>query len=117
MTALPNSARQAFFAAVLALFVAAGTSGALAQAPPPLGHWATYRAGEELYVHQNGWCSFLANHRVTVQGRCTWDATSRGGILTIIYPMPLEPGKVRYNIVWINRTTISVWGDIMHLQR
>jgi hypothetical protein len=23
-------------------------------------------------------------------------------------------GKVRYNIVWVNRTTITVWGDVMH---
>jgi hypothetical protein len=28
--------------------------------------------------------------------------------------MPLRPGLVRYNIVWVNRTTITVWGDVFH---
>jgi hypothetical protein len=112
---LKVSTRAVCSAAVLTLFLVAGASGARAQAPAPVGHWAGQ--GEDLYVYQNGMCAFFANRRVVTQGRCYWQSTSRGGILTITYPMPLEPGKTRYNIVWINRTTISVWGDIMHLQR
>jgi len=108
-------ARSAMCAAVLATAFAFAPLPSEAQAAPaPIGHWSTSPAGEDLYVYQNGMCSFLANGRVTVQGRCSWNPSSRGGILTITYPMPLEPGKVRYNIVWINRQTISVWGDIMH---
>jgi len=51
---------------------------------------------------------------VRVSGRCTWNPTSRGGILDIIYPMPLQPGHVRYSVVWVNRTTITVFGDVFH---
>ena len=83
-------------------------------APPPLGHWATAGYVEELWVFSNGTCSFLYRRQPRVQGRCFWQGSSRGGILTITYPMPLEPGKVRYNVVWVNRTTITVWGDVMH---
>jgi len=82
-------------------------------ASPPIGHWATSPPSEELYVNPSG-CAFYYQGRPRVQGRCSWNPSSRGGILTITYPMPLEPGKVRYNIVWINRTTISVFGDIFH---
>jgi hypothetical protein len=111
-------ARSVCGAAVFAVALAVAPTPSQAQAaPPPIGHWSTTPPGEDLYVYQNGMCSFLANGRVTVQGRCSWNPSSRGGILTITYPMPLEPGKVRYNIVWINRQTISVWGDIMHLRR
>jgi hypothetical protein len=116
--ALKAGARSAICAIVLVLLLASVPSPSGAQAaPPPFGHWATSPPTEELYVYQNGLCAFYFQRRPRVQGRCSWDATSRGGILTITYPMPLEPGKVRYNIVWINRQTISVWGDIMHLQR
>jgi len=85
-----------------------------AQAAAPVGHWATKGNVEQLWVFRNGTCSFAYKGRTTVAGRCTWDGTSRGGILTIIYPMPLEPGKVRENIVWVNSTTITVWGDVFH---
>jgi hypothetical protein len=109
-------ARSAGYAVFVLLAFALGASPAQAQSPPPIGHWATSPRGEDLYVYQNGSCAFLVRGRVQVQGGCSWNSTSRGGILTITYPMPLEPGKVRYNIVWINRQTISVWGDIMHRQ-
>jgi hypothetical protein len=115
---LKAGARLALCAAGFAVTLAFAPSPSQAQAAPaPIGHWSTTPPGEDLYVYQNGMCSFLANGRVQVQGRCSWNPSSRGGILTITYPMPLEPGKVRYNIVWINRQTISVWGDVMHLRR
>ena len=122
--ALKAGARSALCAAFLALSFAVvpAPSGAQA-APAPIGHWATTPPTEELYVTSNGLCAFYvrqsprAPRRVQVQGSCYWQPSSRGGILTITYPMPLEPGKVRYNIVWITRQPISVWGDIFHLQR
>jgi hypothetical protein len=113
---LKARARLAICAVSLALAFASAPSPSQAQAPPPIGHWAQPPPGEELYVYQNGTCAFLVRRRVQVQGRCTWNPSSRGGILTITYPMPLEPGKVRYNIVWINSQTISVWGDILRRQ-
>jgi hypothetical protein len=108
------AARSTLCAVVAALVLAFAASPSQAQSPPPIGHWATSPRGEDLYVYQNGQCAFLVRGRVQVQGSCSWNSSSRGGILTITYPMPLEPGHVRYNIVWINRQTISVWGDIMH---
>jgi len=86
---------------------------ARAQAAPPMGRWATSDHVEELDVFSNG-CQFLVRGRTQVAGRCDWFPSSRGGILRIIYPMPLEPGKIRYNIVWVNKNTITVWGDVMH---
>jgi hypothetical protein len=98
-----------------ALLTALPAAPSFAQtAPPPIGHWSTTPPTEELWVLANGTCSFVFKGKTTVAGSCTWQGTSRGGILTITYPMPLEPGKVRYNIVWVNRTTITVWGDVMH---
>ena len=113
---LAVAARSAVSAVFVALACALCPSPVQAQSPPPIGHWATSPPGEDLYVYQNGTCAFLYRGRVQQQGRCSWNSTSRGGILTITYPMPLEPGKVRYNIVWINARTISVFGDIMHRQ-
>lgn len=109
--------RSAIGAVFLALSFAVLPSPSAAQAPPPFGHWATRPPTEELFVYSNGLCAFYFQRRPRVQGGCSWNPSSRGGILTITYPMPLEPGKVRYNIVWINRQTISVWGDIFYLQR
>ncbi len=103
--------RLAFLAIVLALTALPAS----AQAPPPFGHWATAQHVEELVVLQSGTCGFFFKRQVRVSGRCSWNPSSRGGILTITYPMPLEPGHVRYNIVWVNRTTITVWGDVFHL--
>jgi hypothetical protein len=110
-----NRALRAPVAAIfLALLVSLARSPARAQAPPPVGHWATSGASEELYVYQNGTCGFFFQGKLQVSGSCSWNPSSRGGILTISYPMPLRPGLVRYNIVWVNRTTITVWGDVFH---
>ena len=97
--------------AVLCLITSAGP--ALAQAPYPIGFWTTADGGEQLLVQGNQ-CSFAALGGVQVAGDCTWEATSRGGILAIWYPMPLGPEAVRYNVVWIDDYTISVWGDIFY---
>jgi hypothetical protein len=82
-------------------------------AAPPWGRWATADRVEELDVFSNG-CRFLVRGRTQFVGRCGWFPSSRGGILSITYPMPLRPGVVRYSIVWINKTTITVFGDVMH---
>jgi len=84
------------------------TVPASAQSPAPIGFWTT-QSGETLLVTQSGECSQGLNGRITAAGRCTWNSTSGGGILTIYVN-----GPVYYNVVWINPTTISVWGDIFY---
>ena len=100
-------------AACLALAFASMMPLAGRAAAPPCGRWATADRVEELDVFSTG-CRFLVRGRTQFVGRCGWTPSSRGGILTIIYPMPLRPGRVRYSIVWINKTTITVFGDVMH---
>jgi hypothetical protein len=100
-----------------ALFVAglgAASVSAGAQAAPPFGQWASRTSTARLYVQRNAWCAFVGTTQV--HGSCTWNATSRGGILTIYYPMPLEPGKVYFDIVWVNQSTITVWGEYFYRQ-
>lgn len=87
---------------------------ALAQAAAPFGYWTTADNGEHLMLDQNANCSFYAVGGVQVAGNCTWDSTSRGGILSIWYSMPLGPAAVRYNVIWIDDNTISVFGDIFY---
>jgi len=87
---------------------------AAAQAPAPVGHWRSGTSTAQLLVYQNGACAFLGTR--PVQGNCTWNPSSRGGILTLFYPMPLEPGKIYFNIVWVNQTTISVFGELFYRQ-
>jgi len=107
--------RRTIVAAATACAAVLMPAAAPAQAPPPFGHWATQGRIEELFVYQNATCGFFFRGHVRVSGRCTWMSTGRGGILDITYPMPLQPGHVRYNVVWVNRTTITVWGDVFHL--
>ena len=84
---------------------------ALAQAPAPFGFWMT-QSGETLLITQQGECSQGLNGSITVAGRCTWNSSSRGGILTIY-----GNGPVYYNVVWVNQTTITVWGDVFTLRQ
>jgi hypothetical protein len=107
-------ARLFLVIAALATILTVVPNVACAQAPPPVGNWSTTPPTERLVVYANGTCGFFFNGQVRVSGRCTWNPTSRGGILDITYPMPLEPGHVRYSIVWVNRTTITVFGDVFH---
>ena len=92
----------------------AGIAPASAQAPAPLGHWRSGTSTAQLYVYPNGNCAFLGTR--PVQGTCSWNPTSRGGILTLMYPMPLEPGKIYFNVVWVNQATISVFGELFYRQ-
>jgi hypothetical protein len=103
-------ARRLVWSAV-ALAIGQATTAA-AQAPPPIGHWASRTSAAQLLVYQNGACAFLGAR--PVQGNCTWNASSRGGILTLFYPMPLEPGKIYFNIVWVDQATISVFGEFFY---
>ena len=107
---IPSHLRMACLLAALLV----GSAPASAQAPPPFGHWRSGTSTAQLYVYPNGTCAFLGTR--PVQGTCSWSATSRGGILTLMYPMPLEPGKIYFNVVWVNQTTISVFGEPFYRQ-
>ena len=85
-------------------------------APPPVGSWSTNPASEQLVVNANATCAFFFMGRPTVSGSCSWTPMSAGGILDISYPMPLEPGHTRFNIVWLNQDSIQVSGDVFYRQ-
>jgi hypothetical protein len=79
---------------------------AFAQSAAPFGFWAT-ESGETLLVTQGGSCSLALNGSITTAGRCTWESSYAGGILTIY-----SNGPVYFNVIWVNQNTIRVWGDL-----
>lgn len=101
-------------AVIAAAFAALLGAPAAAQAPPPIGHWRSGTSASQLIVYPNGACAFLGGR--PVQGSCSWNPSSRGGILTLVYPMPLEPGKIYFNVVWVNQRAITVFGEPFYLQ-
>ena len=101
---------RAFLLALL-LILAAGA--ARAQAPPPIGTWAS-NSGGMLVVSGNATCAYVMPS-ARVQGSCEWMANATGGVLTIHYLTPTATQTFRnplyFNISWINRGTISIWGE------
>jgi len=100
----------------LAALLAAGitATAALAQASPaPIGFWSTGSGNETLYIGANGTCKFEGPGTL-VLGKCGWKASSGGGILTIMNTNQFKPAPIYENIVWVNRTTIRVWGDVFY---
>jgi hypothetical protein len=91
---------------------AAGAQGAA----PPIGSWVNQGKTNGLVVEQNGTCGFLVNGKAKWSGTCRWTASARGGILDLQYPMPLQPGHIRWSVVYINQTTISVDGETFYKQ-
>jgi hypothetical protein len=77
----------------------------------PIGYWANAAKVNTLVVEQNGTCGFTNKGKVLYSGTCRWQASARGGILDLQYPMPLKPGHIRWSIVYINQTTITVAGE------
>jgi len=100
----------------LAVLLAAGAAdrAALAQSSPaPIGFWSTGSGNETLYVGADGTCKFEGPGTL-VLGKCGWKASSGGGILTIMNTNQFKPAPIYENIVWVNCTTISVWGDVFY---
>ena len=84
----------------------------------PVGFWVTKPASEQLFISTST-CRFTANNAsgVTVQlieGKCTWQASSDGGILTINNIHSYKSAPIRYSIVLVNSTTIKVFGDVFY---
>jgi len=82
-------------------------------APPPIGVWGNKTEG--LVVQQSRTCGFLVNGKVAYSGTCYWEMPSaRGGILDLTYPMPLAPGHIRWSVIYVNQTTITLDGDVFY---
>jgi hypothetical protein len=97
------------FACMLLGIIGIRTAHAQA-APPPIGVWANKT--EELVVQQSGTCGFLVNGKPKWSGTCRWETPSaRGGILDLQFPMPLQPGHIRWSVIWVNQTNITLDGD------
>lgn len=99
------------------LFLALGARGQNG-APVPFGSWATKPASETLYVSPR-WCRFTGNNGTTsvlIEGECSWNPSSAGGILTIMNVHFYQPAPVYYSIVWVNSKTIKVTGDTFYKQ-
>jgi hypothetical protein len=92
--------------------IGVSSSAALAQsAPAPVGTWQS-DSGETLVVGAT--CGIQANGTYGAIGSCTWDPSFQGGILTIMNVNGYKPAPVYFNVVWINGSTIQVFGDTFH---
>jgi hypothetical protein len=99
--------------AALLAAVAADTAALAQSSPKPIGFWSTGSGNETLYVGADGTCKFEGPGTL-VLGKCSWKASSGGGILTIMNTNQFKPAPIYENIVWVNRTTIRVWGDVFY---
>jgi len=101
-------------AGLAAGLLAVSTGIAHADAAAPVGFWVNQTGSEQLLVSQSG-CS-LANAAgvPTTSGPCSWNPSSRGGILTILSSQTRTPSPVYFNVVWVNQSTISVEGDAFY---
>lgn len=114
-----GSMRRVFSWSELCLAIASMLLGVMSSqtaraqvAGPPIGVWVNAGQVNTLVVQQNGACGFKNKVKVLYSGTCRWETPSaRGGILDLIYPMPLQPGHIRWSIVYINQTTITVAGE------
>ncbi len=96
---------------ILAAMLGSTPAVAFAQAAAPVGLWATADGGEQFIIEASGQCAFQSTTGTYIAGACSWNADSAGGILTIMEPMALGPAPIRFSVVWINQTTINVFGD------
>jgi hypothetical protein len=116
-----KSVRRSFSVSVLSLAACvllglAGSRAAQAQAAPaPIGNWVNQNKSNGLVVETNGTCGFLVNGRAKWSGRCTWETPSaKGGILDLTYSMPLAPGHIRWSVIYVNATTITLDGEAFY---
>ncbi len=86
--------------------------------PAPIGYWATNPASEQLFVSASG-CKFTGTNgqtSIVIEGKCSWNPSSAGGILTIMNIHFYKPAPVYYNIIWVNAKQIKVEGDLFYKQ-
>jgi hypothetical protein len=87
------------------------SSRAVAQAPPPIGRWAS-AAGNVLVVNDNATCTYLTA-QLRVQGNCSWRAGGPAdGILIIDYVAAASAlRQMDVSIHWLNYGHILVLGE------
>ncbi len=96
------------------VFLVFGCVARAQNAPAPIGTWNTVNNINTLVVEQNGTCGFLVQGKAKFSGKCTWQASAKGGILTLTYAMPLQPGHIRWSVIYTNQTNITVDGEAFH---
>ena len=119
-----ESVRSSFSLSALCMALACMLLGvmssqtATAQAQPaPIGNWVNQNKTNGLVLEQNGTCGFLVNGRPKWSGTCKWETPSaKGGILDLQYPMPLAPGHIRWSVIYVNKTTITLDGEAFYKQ-
>src|SRR5687768_12937486 len=94
--------------ALLVVLITAAQPAQAQEAPPPFGVWWGENSGDDLVLNADGSCS--ASCTVNVAGSCDWLPSSARAILTLYYPMPLEPGRVSWSIIWIDQNLMMVNG-------
>jgi hypothetical protein len=98
------------------LFLPGIAASAAAQSAPPIGRWTTTPAAEQLVVESNRNCAFFFKGKISWQGTCSWNSSSRGGILTVVYSTVMGPAKMYFNIIWVDAKTLKMEGDVFHRQ-
>ena len=84
-------------------------------APAPIGYWNNANKTNSLVIEQSGTCGFLVNGKAKWSGTCKWETPSaKGGILDLQYPMPLTPGHIRWSVIYVNQTTITLDGEAFY---
>jgi hypothetical protein len=99
------------------LCVMSNQSARAQAAPPPIGYWNNQGKTNSLVVEPSGTCGFLVNGKARWSGTCRWETPSaKGGILDLQYPMPLAPGHIRWSVIYMNQTTITLDGEAFYKQ-
>ena len=99
----------------LVVSLAAFATPVFAAAPAPIGYWTTDGNGETLLVQESGQCSLQTSTGYMMGGACSRNASSNGGILTVINVInQYQPAPIYFNIIWIDQQTITVEGDVFH---
>ena len=99
--------------AIVVAMIPFASGDARAQASAPFGIWNSTAGPNTLYVTQQ-LCYFESRNPgkyYRIQGKCSWNPSSDGGILTI-YNDAQRGAPIYENIVYVNGTTISIWGEI-----
>jgi hypothetical protein len=105
-----NSLTGAVRFCVLAIGLVVGSQSAQAQGREPFGVWQGERGATVLVINRDGSCSATAP--VNAVGQCEWrpNPDRSGGMLTIYYTWIIQPSRVGWNLLWLNRNTLLVNG-------
>ena len=84
----------------------------------PVGFWVTKPPSEQFLIAA-GACRFTAYNASgvmvqVIEGTCSWQASSAGGILTINNVHSYKSAPIRYSVALVNSTTITVFGDVFY---